>query len=272
MTAAPVLVASAQKRLGGDRPLIDFPRRDDGDLKDWWRYLNVRGEALFELGNSCGTCQFWFERLQPDARPFDIDAVRGRLADGLHGLDEEVVESFGRILPEGDYQVALLRLTPQRIAERSAEDYFHNEQTADWRYVEEDDWIELGTDYYRPAGCPEMAVGGDVGFDFYVPMQRPDSLDETRIAFFEEKLASGATPTAVAVGLLDVKQHHASKVGHWCLGHFLLDGHHKVEAAARAGRPVTLLSFISRAAGHSITEAADRMLAAAYAPETEPPV
>jgi hypothetical protein len=31
---------------------------------------------------------------------------------------------------------------------------------------------------------------------------------------------------------------------HWVLTHFLLDGHHKIEAAARAGRPIRLLSFV----------------------------
>lgn len=31
---------------------------------------------------------------------------------------------------------------------------------------------------------------------------------------------------------------------HWLLQHFVLDGHHKIEAASRTGRPVRLLSFI----------------------------
>jgi hypothetical protein len=31
---------------------------------------------------------------------------------------------------------------------------------------------------------------------------------------------------------------------HWVLTHFLLDGHHKMEAAATAGRPIRLLSLL----------------------------
>lgn len=40
---------------------------------------------------------------------------------------------------------------------------------------------------------------------------------------------------------------------HWVLTHFLLDGHHKVEAAARAGRSVRLLCLIDE--GISIASA-----------------
>lgn len=32
----------------------------------------------------------------------------------------------------------------------------------------------------------------------------------------------------------------------WCLTTFLLDGHHKVQAASEEGRPVRLLAFIAR--------------------------
>lgn len=273
MTAGPVLVASAPRRISGDRQLVDFSRRDDGHLKGWWRYLNVRGEALFEVGNICDTCQYWFQRLEPDVAPIDIDAMSGILADGLRTLDEEVVEAFGRILPEGDYRVALLRLTPERISPGSAADYFRTEQPADWPQIlmpdEEPDLLDPATDYYRPAGQSGFTIAGDPAFDFLVPLQRPECLDEERIAYFAERLAGGAAPTAVAVGLFDIKQHYASEVAHWCLGHFLLDGHHKVEAAARTGRPVTLLSFISCAASLSIPEYLDRRLAA-YAREAEP--
>lgn len=41
---------------------------------------------------------------------------------------------------------------------------------------------------------------------------------------------------------------------HWCLTHFLLDGHHKLEAAATAGRPVRLLSLLALGEGMSGAE------------------
>ena len=32
---------------------------------------------------------------------------------------------------------------------------------------------------------------------------------------------------------------------HWALTHFLLDGHHKLEAAAETGRPLQLLALVA---------------------------
>ncbi len=61
-------------------------------------------------------------------------------------------------------------------------------------------------------------------------------------------LREGSRPTAVAVSTLDVCEP-ATDLGkdvyaHWGLTHFLLDGHHKVQAASEAGAPITLLSLI----------------------------
>ena len=212
MTAAPVLLASARRRIIGDRPLVEFSYRDCEDLKNWMRDLSVRGQTVFVVGNNCDTCQFWFERLEPDVAPLDIDAMSGVLADGLRTFDEEVVGALAGILPDGDYHVALLRLTPERITPGTDADYFYNKQGADWPDFDERDFIHTATDYYRPAGRPEIAIAGEPGFDFLVPVQRPDSLDEDRIAYFEERLADGAAPTAVAVGLLDVKHTYPSDV------------------------------------------------------------
>ena len=56
------------------------------------------------------------------------------------------------------------------------------------------------------------------------------------------------TPTAVAYSLLDLVapavDHGTDYYMHWVLTHFLLDGHHKFEAAAASGRPVRLLSLL----------------------------
>jgi hypothetical protein len=52
----------------------------------------------------------------------------------------------------------------------------------------------------------------------------------------------------VAYSLLDILQpamdNGEDYYEHWVLSHFLLDGHHKIEAAAASGRPIRLLSLL----------------------------
>ncbi|MGW9594518.1 hypothetical protein ACWHLZ_29985 [Streptomyces chartreusis] len=63
----------------------------------------------------------------------------------------------------------------------------------------------------------------------------------------------------VAVSTLDVCEPAsglpADHFRHWRLTHFLLDGHHKQEAAATVGRPMQLLSLL--AVGEGLAESAD---------------
>ena len=47
---------------------------------------------------------------------------------------------------------------------------------------------------------------------------------------------------------------------HWGLTHFLLDGHHKMQAAAEAGRPLQLLSLLSVEEGLSDQLDVDRLM------------
>ncbi len=85
-------------------------------------------------------------------------------------------------------------------------------------------------------------------------------LDEQRIAYFRDQLTLGVRPTAIAVSVLDIKQYYDSDVAHWCLAHYLLDGHHKIAAAAETGCPITLLSFVTSDHGISAPENIDKLL------------
>lgn len=74
--------------------------------------------------------------------------------------------------------------------------------------------------------------------------------DRERVAEYGERMAQGTVPTAVAVSTLDrcqpaVSLQSTDEYEHWGLTHFLLNGHHKLEAAASAGRPVQLLSLLA---------------------------
>ncbi|WEL94242.1 hypothetical protein P1N98_04920, partial [Tsukamurella tyrosinosolvens] len=64
-------------------------------------------------------------------------------------------------------------------------------------------------------------------------------------------VAGGTTPTAVALSMLDrrapavIAPDAVDYYEHWAVTHFLLDGHHKFEAAARVGAPLRLLALVN---------------------------
>lgn len=87
-------------------------------------------------------------------------------------------------------------------------------------------------------------------FEFVVPMVPPAWDDAETVRSHVDRLLVSDAPTAVAISTLDVCQpamdtRSVDYYGHWCLTHFLLDGHHKMHAAADSGRPLRLLSLLS---------------------------
>ncbi len=88
-------------------------------------------------------------------------------------------------------------------------------------------------------------------------------LEPETVETYEHRLHDGERPTALAVSLLDVRGPADDREGepevttHACLAHYLLDGHHKTFAAARAGKPLTLLSFLALTEGFVIAAEED---------------
>ncbi len=103
--------------------------------------------------------------------------------------------------------------------------------------------------YYR--GSAEPAGEAARLFEFIVPMVPPSWSEPGRVGDYQDRIASGQTPACLAVSILDICQPAASPgteepgLAHWGLAHFLLDGHHKMQAAAQAIRPVRLLTLLS---------------------------
>lgn len=128
-------------------------------------------------------------------------------------------------------------------------DYFAHEQVETWGI---DSFWGLPEDprsfYYRTF---ETSVGDAAHlYEFVVPMVPPTWNDRGRVAQYEQIRGQGTTPTAVALSTLDVCQPalagpSGDYYAHWGLTHFLLDGHHKLEAAARRGGVVQILAFVS---------------------------
>jgi hypothetical protein len=213
------------------------------------RLLWLGSQAAFELTFWCGTCPVLFQRLHGANGTLSVAELEGRLGQGISGTDSDVLAAFGALLPSGAYLPLLLSVTPQLVMPSAEGDYFAHEQVATWGINAFWGLPENPrTPYYRTF---QTRAGSSHLYEFVVPMVPPSWNDRARVQQYTEQLAASSAPTAVAVSILDIAQPAVTNCSdddyyqHWALIHFLLDGHHKLEAAATAGRPLRLLSLIS---------------------------
>lgn len=212
------------------------------------RLLFAADKPAFELSFWCGTCQFVFQRLEGASEGGSLEALQERLTHGLDDLDDDVIQQFGSALPLGEYVPILLEVLPRLVTPAQAGDYFAHEQVETWGL--ESFWglpVYPHTPYYRTFETP-VDVDAHL-YEFVAPMVPPSWNERSRVREFEQLLDASSNATAVAVSILDVCQP-ASYLGadyyaHWALTHFLIDGHHKMEAAANSGRSIRLLTLLS---------------------------
>lgn len=153
------------------------------------------------------------------------------------------------MLPNANYRATLLKISAQLVRPGENNDDFVKEQIELWGV---DRFWNLAHDprseYYRTDARP-LGDRREL-FEFLVPLVPTNWLDADTVTKYEERIADGEQPTALAIATLDVKQPadwegDPAITEHWCLAHYMLDGHHKTLAAARVGRPITLLSFLA---------------------------
>jgi hypothetical protein len=262
------LLAEAARTVTESRSPLGFSTTGSAAWPEWDRYLTVDGRPAYHLGNICGTCSFLFERLPGASSGIDVGELTDGLAQGLDSLRPEATDVLAALMPAGDYRILLLRLRPHLVLPGGAEDYFSNEQVEN----------EVGADpfwglphhpkvpYYRIEGrsgmpLPSTRAEPGRGFEFLVPMFPETFLDRDRSEFYDAAFAEGRMPTAVALSVLDVKGPATGGIDHWCLAHYVVDGHHKVAAAARAGAPLGLLAFVATRKGTSSYEQVETFIA-----------
>jgi hypothetical protein len=238
-------------QLGVDEPVLAVA--EEPKQPGTWmgrRLLWLEGKPAFELSLWCGTCPFLFKRMDGANGTLSIDDLTVALDAGTTGIDVGIVQAFGSLLPRGQYLPLLIELRPTLTYPSTADDYFSHEQVATWGV---DSFWGLPeypqTPYYRTF---QTRVSADAHlYEFVVPMVPPRWNDPDRVSEHRKRLAAGSLATAVAISTLDVCQpaDREPDVGdyyqHWGLTHFLLDGHHKMQAASEAGVAVRLLSLLS---------------------------
>ena len=256
--------------LGSVTSPVGFETEGGGHWEVWDRYLTLDGKRAYHIGNICNTCTFFFKRLDGANRSLEEAQAVAALSAGLAKLDDASVQGLGQLLPPEQYIVCLLEARPALIAPGGPGDYFSREQIALWGT--DPFWAmphHPRTEYYRLGERP-IRTSGQL-FQFLMPMFPRQWLDMTVVSQYAAKLNDGLRPTAFAISVLDVKQpadwDEASAVAeHWCLAHYLLDGHHKVWAAAQAGRAITLISFLAVSRGIASADDVQEALATLAVP------
>lgn len=218
----------------------------------WDRFLTIEGKPAYHIGNVCDTCQFFFERLEGANQKISPTEVSETLRNGVQSLDSSLLDKIKLILPVGDYAAMLLNVTPRKVSLGTDNDYFTNEQEKLWGI---DGFWGLPhypkIEYYRTR--TEKFDGYKQLFEFIVPMFPAGWLGVDAVREYELQISDGRKPTALALSVLEVKQpatwedetDDAKITEHWCLTHYLLDGHHKVYAASKVAKPITMLSFLA---------------------------
>ncbi len=256
--------SSRQFEIENGPSLLGFETEGGGGWKAWDRFLTIEGKRAYHLGNICGTCAFFFERLGGANCSIDASAVRDAVNAGIESFDSEAAQAFRALLPSGNYKALLLDITPKLITLGSSDDYFASEQVQTWGL---DHFWNLPHDprvqYYR--GDSRRIDASACLYEFVIPMVPYNWLKQERV---QQYLESASRPTAVALSVLDVKQPATSSEeqqrqghdrAHWCLAHYLLDGHHKTFAASKAVRPVSFLSLLAVDKGISSPEQANQL-------------
>jgi hypothetical protein len=237
-----------------DAPVAFEHQQPDPPGWGYRRFLSISGKRAYELSYPCDTCQFLFERQEGAVETVPVTRLAQQLRSGITTLDSALCDQVAPILPGGQYSVSLLEITPELTTPFSEEDYFSHEQVLLWGM---DPFWGLPhypkTEYYRTTS---REIGDRKAlFEFVVPMIPKNWLKKETWKGFQAQINRREKPTALAISVLDTKQpadwDESSAINqHWCLAHFLLDGHHKVFAASQLHKPITLLSFL--AVGESI--------------------
>ena len=243
------LIQNKKIEIKSSSSSISFETTGGGSWKVWDRYISIEGKKAYHIGNICGTCNFFFERLDGANQKISQKTVIDQLANQAVHIDSDPYFEIIKLIPVGTYLVFRLQVTPRLVTLGGADDYFANEEINTWGV---DGFWGLPHNpripYYR---SPSFAIDSrSILHNFFIPIVPANWLDEGTIGEYENRIIAGVEPTVICLSYLDVKepadwQEGATHTQHNCFANIILDGHHKTFVAAKHNRPVNILSFLS---------------------------
>ncbi|GAA0182118.1 hypothetical protein SH2C18_45510 [Clostridium sediminicola] len=93
--------------------IISFTTEGGGDWKIWDRYLTIDEQKAYHIGNVCGTCNFFFKRLDGANKHISPRNVSNKLKEGLTSIKPNFLKSVSEIIPNGKYLVTITEASPK---------------------------------------------------------------------------------------------------------------------------------------------------------------
>lgn len=259
-----MLLDKTEIQITDSKSILSFETEGGTYCEVWDRYIAIEGKKAFHIGNVCGTCSFFFERLEGANKSIDPEKVVKALNKGVRKIKTSFLDDLKKIIPDGKYIVLLSEVLPVLTYPGDEKDYFSHEQVELWGM---DAFWGMPhfpkTEYYR---LTTKNINEDTGYyEFLIPTFPHNWLDKKRLAEYRKMLRKGHKPSMVTLGIFDTNQpadwEGEKKItNHWCLAHYLVDGHHKAYAAALERKPVTMISFLAIEQGISSEENIEKML------------
>jgi hypothetical protein len=231
------------------------------DNSRWYCHITVNGQRIFEYGSPCGTCGIVFRKVSSsNARVSDPEAVQ-LLGDLNEVPTEQILERLARVLEPGEYHPVVIEGKVKLIEPGAENDYFATDVVRLFGYEP--------PEYKEPAGpwTPYYKFGRNCQFDrtgrrtgphsalvtaVVMPLHDPPKLDRERIEYWKAQHRSGHKLTAFAISVVDNQSPALERFAraykfaeHFLFTNCLLDGHHRIQAAAELGTSLRILSFLS---------------------------
>ncbi len=235
---------------------------DSDDHTRWYCHLTVAGARVFEYGCPCGTCGITFRKVaSPAHRVNDAEAFRA-LGNLKTVPPNEVLLKLARILEPGEYHPAVLEGAVRLVAPGAADDYFAHDVPRLFG-LEPPDYEKPGspnTSYYRFGSDHVLGRTGRLNGPHkalvtavVMPLHAPNQLSRERIDYWKQQQRGGLDLTAFAVSVLDNQAPAMDPADEsypyeeqFLLTNCLLDGHHRIQAAAELGASVRILALLAQ--------------------------
>jgi len=204
--------------------VLSLSVRKGGNIP-WWWYLDIKGQPLYQIGNSCGTCQAIFDRVRNANMPMTPCQLSEQLEAGLGTIGQDVLETVSALLPRGKYRAELLTVTPSLVTGQDCPQE-----------------ISCGADYFWL--CNLTTSQKTAEYEIILPIVDRLKLGRERIDFYKSEFQKGGHPTALSFSMYDERAIRGEYLQN-AFVHFLLDGHHKVMAASEMSHEISMLSFLA---------------------------